>query len=335
MEQRKLITLGKSSYAITLPKDWVTRNQLEKGDMISVVVQRDGSLGVNPSQDVEEDVTGIQLDVGVDEGADSIIRRIIGCYLDGYTHIELRSEKIFTASQQEMIRSMLGRLYMMIIESESSRILLETLIDEGRASVHSGVERMHVIAYSMCRDTLKSLKEWDKDLARSVIPLERDVDQLMLLLLRSIRSAAVNPSLANQLEMDVLDCLDYQSLVHIIEEVADHALNTAHSIIFLIDSEVGIPEEMISILMEGADIAFESYNTAVQSYISRDLEQTNEIIDNKKAINELYGEITPLPRFQESSSFILSNIIRIRENIMTIGDYAADIAELTIDRKYN
>lgn len=124
MEQRKLITLGKSSYAITLPKDWVTRNQLEKGDMISVVVQRDGSLGVNPSQDVEEDVTGIQLDVGVDEGADSIIRRIIGCYLDGYTHIALRSDKIFTASQQEMIRSMLGRLYMMIIESESSRILL-------------------------------------------------------------------------------------------------------------------------------------------------------------------------------------------------------------------
>lgn len=135
--------------------------------------------------------------------------------------------------------------------------------------------------------------------------------------------------------MDVLDCLDYQSLVHIIEEVADHALNTAHSIILLIESEVGIPEEMISILVEAADIAFESYNTAVQSYISRNLEQTNEIINNKKAINELYGEITPLPRFQDSSSSILSNIIRIRENIMTIGNHAADIAELTIDRKYN
>ncbi|MFP3952387.1 MAG: PhoU domain-containing protein [Candidatus Bathyarchaeia archaeon] len=335
MEQRKLITLGKSSYAITLPKDWVTRNKLEKGDMISVEVQRDGSLGVNPSQDVDEDVRGIKLDVGVDEGGESTIRRIIGCYLDGYTHIELKSEEIFTASQQTMIRDILGRLYMMIIESESSRILLETLIDESRASVNSGVERMHVITHSMCRDTLQSLKARDKELARSVITLERDVDQLMFLLLRSIRSAAVNPSLANQLELDTLDCLDYQSLVHIIEEVADQAMNMAHSIIFLIESEQDIPDKVVSVLVDAAEIAFESYNTAVQGFISKDLEQTNEIIDNKKEITKLYGEITPMPRFQESSSSFLSNMTRLRECIMKIGDHAADIAELTIDRKYN
>ncbi|MFP3952326.1 MAG: PhoU domain-containing protein [Candidatus Bathyarchaeia archaeon] len=334
MEQRKLITLGKSSYAITLPKNWITRNKLEKGDVISVIIKRDGSLGVHPSIDVGDYIRGIQLDVAADEGGDSIIRRIIGCYLDGYTHIELRSEKIFTSNQQTMIRDILGRLYMMIIESESSRILLETLVDESRASVHSGVERMHVITYSMCRDTLQSLKDNDNELAKSVISLEQDVDQLMLLLLRSIRSAAVNPALANQLKLDALDCLDYQSLVHIIEEVADHALDMAHSVIFLIDSEVEIPDKVISVLVEAGDIAFESYNAAVESYISKDLEHTNEIIDNKKAITELYREITPMPHFQASSSSLLSNIIRIRESIMKIGDHAADIAELTIDRRY-
>jgi len=335
MEQRKLITLGKSSYAITLPKNWITRNRLDKGDIVTVLVKRDGSLGVHPSADIGEDGRRIQIDVGAQDSNDSIIRRIIGCYLDGYTHIELKSEEIFTASQQGVIRDMLGTLYMMIIESESSRIVLETLIDEGRASVHSGVERMHVITHSMGRDTLQALKDRDIELAKSVISLERDVDQLMFLLLRSIRSAAVNPTLANQLELDALDCLDYQSLVHIIEEVADQALNMASSIIFLIESEVDIPEKMISILVEASEIALESYDTAVKSYISKDLEPTNGIIDNKKAIRDLYKELTPMPRFKESRHSILSNIIRIRESIMNIGDQAADIAELTIDRKYN
>jgi phosphate uptake regulator len=335
MEQRKLIPLGSSSYAITLPKDWVDRNRLEGGDVISVMVQRDGSLRVHPLDSYKEDISKVRLDVGTHDGPDSITRRIIGCYLDGYIHIELRAEKIFTPSQQEVIRSLLGRLYMMIIESDASRILLETLIDESRASVHSSVERMHIITHSMCRDTLEAFKEGNRELASSVMTLERDVDQLMFLLLRSIRCAAVNPVLANQLELDILDCLDYQSLIHAIEEVADHAYTMARSIISLIDKGLEPPERVKTILVEAAEIAFTSYNNAVKGYFSKDLEPTNEIIDNKKVITELYREITPMPRFQESSTSLISNMIILRENIMSIGRHAADIAELTIDRAYN
>jgi phosphate uptake regulator len=50
MEQRKLIALGKSSYAITLPKDWVDRNSLEKGDFISVLMNRVALLLFTPLQ---------------------------------------------------------------------------------------------------------------------------------------------------------------------------------------------------------------------------------------------------------------------------------------------
>jgi phosphate uptake regulator len=142
---------------------------------------------------MEEEVKRIKRDIGAQEGNDSIIRRVIGSFLDGYTHIKLRSEKIFTGRQHGVIREILGSLYMMIIEYGARRKVLETLIDEARASVHSGVERMHIITSTMCRDTLQSLKDEDKELARSVISLERGVDQLMFLLIRSIRGAAVNP----------------------------------------------------------------------------------------------------------------------------------------------
>ena len=34
MEYRKLISFGKSSYVVSLPKSWVVQNKLKKGDLL-------------------------------------------------------------------------------------------------------------------------------------------------------------------------------------------------------------------------------------------------------------------------------------------------------------
>jgi uncharacterized protein with PhoU and TrkA domain len=103
----------------------------------------------------------------------------------------------------------------------------------------------------------------------------------------------------------------------------------------LIESQIDIPDEIMAILIKASDIAFTSYDKAVQSFLSKDVTPTNEIIDKEKEIEELYKRITPLPVFrtQEETSTI-AHIIFIRESIKKISHYAADIAELTIDRTY-
>jgi phosphate uptake regulator len=320
---------------ISLPKDWLNRNNLDKGNYVSLDV-RDGSLVVHPESNLrEEDVRIIKIVIEADENIDSIIRRIIGAYLDGFTIIKLRSTGIFSVEQQKAIRQIVSTLYMMIIESETSNIVLETLIDESKVSVSSGVERMHLITSSMLRDILTSIRNWDKVLARTVASLEDDVDQLMFFIIRIIRGVVVSPSLANLLGLDNLDCLDYQTLVHRIEQIADHATSIANSVISLIDSEISIPENVMTTLIKSAEIAFTSYDMAVQCYLSKDIEPTNEIIDKQKEIEDLYGGITPLPycgRPNETS--VLSDVITIRECVMKISNCTADIAELTIDRTY-
>ena len=335
MEQRKIIALGKSSRAITVPKTWLRMNNIDKGDRVSLYIRNDGSLIVHPANKIKEEKIEIHLPIDANEGEDSIIRRIIGSYLDGYTILKLTSGKIFTPSQQRAIRQISASLYLMIVESDVSRIVLQTLIDESKASVISGIERMHLIAYSMCRDILNSMTNWDEDLAKSVISLEDDVDQLMYFLLRLIRKAAINPSLANQLGLDMIDCLDYQTLVQRIERIGDHATNIANCVVALIDSRINIPNKVMNALLQTAEIAFTSYERAVQCYLSKNVDPTNEIIDKQKEIVELYMEITPLPHFGEPyETSILSYIITIRECIMKISHHAADIAELTIDRAY-
>jgi phosphate uptake regulator len=224
---------------------------------------------------------------------------------------------------------------MMIIESESNNIVLETLIDESKAPVISGIERMHIITYSMCRDILNSIKNTDEDLARSVVSLEDDVDQLMFFLLRLIRSAAMSPSLANQLGLDPLDCLDFQTLVHRIERIGDHATNIAINFIDLIEIKKEIPENVTSILLKAAEGAITHYDMSVQSFLSKDITTTNEIIDKEKEIDELLKKITSLTHRGESCDLSnIHNIISIMESVKKISHHASDIAELTIDRTY-
>ncbi|TET73075.1 phosphate uptake regulator PhoU [Candidatus Bathyarchaeota archaeon] len=335
MEQRKIMALGKSSMVVSIPKPWLKMNALGRGDMVSMDIQSDGCLIIHPTTTPKETKREIHLCVEADESDESIVRRIIGSYLDGYNTIKLSSAKIFTADQQRAIRKIVGTLYMMIMESEASSIVLQTLIDESKASVVSGIERIHIITYSMCRDILKATENWDPDLARSVVSLEDDVDQLTYFLLRLIRGAALNPTLGKQLGLDPLDCLDYQTLVHRIERIADHTTNIANSVIALIENKMEIPENVLSTLIEAAKIAFTSYDEAVNGFLTKNIDQTNEIIDRQKNIRELFKEITPLPRFEKpSDTASLSQVITMRESIKNISHHAADIAEITIDRAY-
>jgi phosphate uptake regulator len=335
MVQRKIMSLGKSSFVISIPKDWMKMNDLNKGDRVSLDVQPDGSLVVQPTQEDRETERVIHLPIEAEEDEESIARRIIASYLDGYTRIRLTSGKIFTATQRKAIRRIVATLYMMVIESHASSIVLQTLIDETKISVTTSIERIHLITYAMCRDILKIIINWDRELALSVASIEEDVDQLRFFLLRMIRGAAISPSLGRQLGLDPLDCLDYQTLVHRIERIADHNASIAHCLVHIIENGIGLPGDMLEILTKTAEMAFDSYNQAVEGFMSKDIYPMNDIIDKQRQVESLLDNLTPLPLFRESAeTSILVNIITIRESIKKISHYASDIAELTIDRAY-
>ncbi len=327
------MALGRSSLVVSLPKAWVKSNNLSKGDMLVLEVQRDLSLLVKPSLKQEGRSRKISVSVSPSENSDSIYRTVIGCYLNGYMNIELKSSDIFSVSQQTAIRNVVKSLYMRVISSKASSVVLQTLMNESMADIHSGVERMHLITLSMCMDVVKAMKEWNYELARSVISLEEDVDQFMFYLLRLIRSAATDPALASQLNIDMLDCLDYQTLVDIIERVADNAYKTANSIIQLEEYKTKIPESLWETLIHTTESSFKAYENAIEVFITSSVEKSDLIIDQQYELSKLTRSITPFPDVMVSEPFFYPLFV-IRDSALRIGDYAADIAEVTIDKAF-
>ena len=334
MDTRKIMALGKSSLVVSLPQEWIKINNLRRGDTLTLETHSDLSLVVHPALKSDDRRREIEIKVDPDDSEGAITRMLIGCYLNGYNFIKVTSTKIFPVEQQRAIRGVVKSLYLRIIESQAGQVVLQTLMDESMASIFLALERMHTITSSMCWDVHRAMVEWDVDLARSVISLEEDVDQFMYFLFRLIRSAAINPSLANRLGVDMLDCLDYQTLVSLVERVADHVNDIAVSIVSLQESGVKVPREVSDVLNETAKAAFDNYDRAIDIFRSGSMEGSEVVMDQLEEIKRLTRTITPMRIGSNQNGEAVVPLFVMRDNLRRIGEYTADIAELTIDKAY-
>jgi phosphate uptake regulator len=333
METRKIMALGKSSLVISLPKEWIESNRLNKGDFVRLGIKRDLSLIIQPALQSKDESKRIVVDIDKNASSDSIFRIVIGCYLNGYNDIVLNSCGIFSVIQQQAIRNVVKSLYLRILSSNASRATLQTLMNESMANLFDGIERMHLITLSMCNDVLKAMENWDLELARSVVALEEDVDQFMFYLMRLIRSAAIDPALANHLGIDMIDCLDYQTLVDLIERVADNVHDVAYSLVQIEEYKDSVPKPLWIKLTQTMETSIKAYENAIEVFRKRAVELCDMIIDDQYKLSQLARSITPFPNILEKEPFFYPLFV-IRDSVMRIGDYASDIAELTIDKAY-
>jgi phosphate uptake regulator len=287
-----------------------------------------------PGLKKEKEASKITIYVEPDERDTFVVRSIIACYLNGYSDIKLISKKFFSVAQQKAIRRIVQTLYMRIMEADTKEIHIATLIDESKASIQTGINRMYKISSSMCRDAFTALKDQDAALAKSVYSIDDEVDHFSFFLLRLIRGASIDPALANQLGLEALDCLDYETLVYLIEQVADQAANIAKHIIMLEGRQKKISETLREKMYAAGCDALANYDKAVNALLSNEVKYSNEIIESKARIEKLDQEIASLAFLKEKSTEVICACCSMRDSILRIAENSADIAEVTIIRSY-
>ena len=333
--ERKIMSLGRSSLVVSLPKHWVQLNGLKRGDVVSLAVQRDRSLVIFPSAEKREESKEITLYVESNEVETSIVRKIIGCYLNGYFGIRIISKNIFSVPQRKAIRNIVRMLYMRILESDAKSMFIQTLIDESKASLELAINRMFSISYSMCVDALNSLKNRDIMLAKAVYSLDDDVDHFSFFILRLLRNAAQDSVIANEFSIDSLDCMDYQTFIYRIEHAADYSSNIAKHVILLDESRQKIPDNILALMFVAGTEAVGSYAKAVKAFFSKDVTTSNEVLEGQRKIEKMDQEIASKAFMsKQKNALTVCAICSIREDIKKIADCAADIAEIVINRAY-
>ncbi len=331
-EARKLQFTGGSTYIISLPKEWITRNQLKKGSSLLLAEEEDGSLSILHSELKKPEKTEEAfIRISPNDNPDATIRKVVSAYLVGYNviHVKALNQQQLSPRQRNALKTFVRHLLVgtEIVIDTTDELTLQVLLSYPELSVQSALRRMSIITSSMHKDAITALRKLDRQLAKSVIETDNEVDRFNLYIIRQLKTAIVNPRIIKEIGLNnARDCLGYRLITKSVERTADHATNIAENVILL---KRRINEDVLRKIEEMSALAISMFENSADSLFKRDFNLAESIIKKTEEIALLEKE-TALST-QEIEIQEIANLRLLTESVRRTAEYASDIAEIVLN----
>ncbi len=331
-ETRKIQFTGKSSYIVSLPKQWITDLGLKQGDQIRMVRKGSSTLELYPPKfdtriQKKEDAT-IEIDVEEDS---SIIRKLISLYFLGFKTINVKPKTgRLSPSQRNIVKEAVKRMLMgsEIISDSSGGITIQVLVNLLELSVDGAFKRMIHLAKSMSSDAILAVKENNMDLAEEVINTDDEVDRFGFYIIRQLKIAIQNEHMLKEMGFrNARDCLGYRLVVKNIERTGDHAAFMAKDVL---EFKKPIKKEIIDKIQEMNEFSLEVLDDSCLALFKEDYAQAEKTIEKIDMISKYEKKVREASKSLKDDEEIY-RIRRITENIRRIAEYASDIAEIVLN----
>ncbi len=331
-ETRKIQFTGKSSYIVSLPKQWVMDLGLKQGDQIRMVRKDSSTLEIYPPKfetrsQKKEDAT-IEID---DEETSSIVRKLISLYFLGYKTINIKPKTgRLSPNQRNTVKEAVKRMLMgsEIISDSSGGITVQVLVNLLELSVDGAFKRMIHLAKSMSNDAILAMKENNLELAQEVINTDDEVDRFGFYIIRQLKIAIQNEHMLKEMGFrNARDCLGYRLVVKNIERTGDHAAFIAKDVL---EFKKPVKKDIVEKIEEMNEFALSVLDDSCLALFKEDyvqaektIEKTNEIIKYEKRVRDASKSL--------KDDEEIYRIRRMTENIRRISEYASDIAEIVLN----
>ena len=224
---RRLQRIG-SSLLVSLPKEWVDANNLEKSSQVEIETGQD-SISISANKEIRP-TKELQISYPLPK-EENIVADITGAYLLGYDIIQINSKTTIPSEDREKIRNSMRRLVgMEIIEEDASHINMQFLLDATTLNPEKILKRMSSLALGMYDDVSSGLILDDKSNLQTLSNRDVEVNRQYFLLVRLIRSTLVDRRLANVFNLENIDVLDYRIAANLLENAGDSIVEISNFI---------------------------------------------------------------------------------------------------------
>lgn len=275
MEYRKLISFGKSSFVISLPKAWVNQNKLKKGDL--VYLDESGNnliLAKSETKKDDEDKTKV---INVDgKDINLITREVNSAYITNYRTIILKGKEIKDRVKelQSIFQSLIA---LEIMEQSSNSIIAKDFLNMEQVSIEELIRKMDIITRTMIKESTVSIFE---DNYENINERDKDVNRLYFLVYRAVLYNMEHLSNSmKRLKMGPTDLLNSHFIAFYLEGVADEARRTAR---FSRTIKNAKDKSAVSALLQKIDSYFLD---TMKAYYDRDIESALRISGTRADIN--------------------------------------------------
>ena len=277
---RRLQKIG-SSMLISLPSEWIKNNNLKKGNMVMIEVNRNNSVSLYPSDIDTDDVKEVNIP-HPQLSMDSLTNQIYGAYLLGYDVIRIKGKSQISFDDRELIKLAMRKLVgLEIVDENGSNIISQFLLDANTLDAEKILRRMSSIVAGMYKDTLLGIRKKENGSEKSIVSRDDEVDRQYFLLVRLIRSAMMDQKLASKLNLSNIDILDYRIAANHLESAGDYITDFAAALPII--SHDNLIEEII----QAASLIEKMQEKSIAGFINKNRVESNEVVKIYSKFNDL------------------------------------------------
>ncbi|PIN75132.1 hypothetical protein COV17_04240 [Candidatus Woesearchaeota archaeon CG10_big_fil_rev_8_21_14_0_10_36_11] len=233
MEYRKLISFGKNSFVVSLPKPWVRQHKLQKGDLI-YIEENGPNLALSKKEfdgDSEEREETIIID---GKNSDWIERRVCSAYIKNCNKITLKGNEI-KGKVKELQKIIQNLIALEVMEQTSDTIVAKVFLNMDTVSVEELIRKMDIVTRTMIKETCEIFKDDNYD---SLNERDMDVNRLYFLVYRAVLYNFENPMKAiKNFKLSPIQSMRFHKLAFYVEGIADEARRVARYVRLLKPSE--------------------------------------------------------------------------------------------------
>ena len=327
MPGRKAIEMGEGTILVSLPKEWVRKNGIKKGDTLSVDELSGRKLVVRPYEGGEDEKKEISIDYPQDDFSE-VANDVTGAYLLGFDVIRVSGTKVISREDRAGIKATIGRLVgLEIMDEDSKKMTLQFLLEPTAFVPSRIVLRMSGLLDGMLKDVAEALSKGDPKLMALVAERDDEVDRLYFLLVRATRAAIVRPDVAEGYGLSPVDLLDYRVLASFLESVGDAVSELSHQLHPVLGMK-GVSKEYSACVMR-----LQSMNDlATQGFVSRRAGRTisKQVKALASEMTEGLAAIAKIPSGDGASTAeTLASLERVSKILVDVSDLAVTTRQVS------
>jgi phosphate uptake regulator len=286
---RRLQQIG-SSILVSLPSQWIKSNNLKKGSIVPVDINRDNSISIFASEDDTADKIKELTIPYPSVSMDMLVNQVYGGYLLGYYMIRIKASSQISFEDADRIKRAIRKLVgLEIVDEDGFHISAQFLLDADTLDAEKILRRMSAIVAGMCRDMLEAIRLKQNSGIRKVISGRDDeVDRQYFLLVRLIRSAMMDQKLAGKLNLSNIDILDYRIAANLLESAGDYIVDLANAIDLL---RIKAVDEIV----EAGILVEKMHEKSVAAFVNKNRSESNGVVkmyDNfREVINSIKSSV--------------------------------------------
>jgi phosphate uptake regulator len=302
MEYRKIQLTGESTYIVSLPKTWVKKNKVEKGDVVYVIEK--GEEIILRLKDEKEKEVEIKIKTN---DMEFLGRLLITKYIQGYDTIVFSAKDHLDHRIRENLIQVSSFLIGLEPFGESKNSITFRMLMKGGLNGMESIERMHDLSILSLRELIDYIDSGmnNENMLNGIIQRDNEIDKFYFLILRQLSTT------------DGFESIIYGQVAKSLERISDHI------------------EAVATLLKEGKRMKpddFKTFRQVADLYEDVMLTLKNRDLTSAEAI------LQKIQKFRVAEKKIMSNLddtgaknVLVYASFRRIGEYISDIAESVIN----